>query len=112
MAFLIRCTTSGRMRLPWPSSTFRTMLTDTPAVRATSEILDSATSGSLSHFRLWWLRRAGLARGHSKRLREPRQHVARARAQAYFGQVVGPGGPVVDQRDGQTQLVGAARETE
>src|SRR5258708_9957745 len=50
MAFLIRWTTSDRMRAVWPSSTFRTVLTETPAIRATSEILVSGTDGTLSHF--------------------------------------------------------------
>jgi hypothetical protein len=52
MALRMRWMTSGRMRLVWPSSTFSTVLTDAPAMRATSEILGSATKGSVAHFKV------------------------------------------------------------
>src|SRR5262250_1081036 len=50
MAFLMRWTTSGRIRPEWLSNTFRTVLAETPAIRATSEIFASATAAAYRNF--------------------------------------------------------------
>src|SRR5450432_3582088 len=99
------------------SKPFKRTVTDSAPRRVAPPTLGtvarSALVGDLRAHLVRHRRRSMRAGGtRTERLDEPREYLAGARTDAYLGELVGAGRPVVDERDGQAELVRAAREPE